>query len=171
MLYYIWIGMLSIGFILLGISIILIFALRIPDLVDELTGRKAKRQIKRLKELNLGTTGALDQVSTGDVYSAISTGSLLSKEISIITPEEASTELEEIKVEVSKAKVQTTEETDEATTDMNSTEVEEENKTDFIEEDSTSYIEDEDVTNLLSDIESHSLNKHHVVVIEEQSSI
>lgn len=47
--------MLSMGILLFALSITLIFALKIPDLMDELSGRKAKRQIKRLKELNIGT--------------------------------------------------------------------------------------------------------------------
>lgn len=39
------------------VGVALLFIWRVPSIVDELSGRKAKRQIKRLKELNIGTGG------------------------------------------------------------------------------------------------------------------
>lgn len=86
MLRTIWIGMLIAGFVLLMLAIILTFALKIPALVDELSGRKAKRQIKRLKELNRGTAG-LENMGTEEVYSAMSSGSLLSSEMAKLESE------------------------------------------------------------------------------------
>ena len=72
--------MISVGVFLFALAVILTFVLRIPDLMDELSGRKAKRQIKRLKELNIGT-GAIEQMSTEDVYMVASSGNLLGEEV------------------------------------------------------------------------------------------
>ena len=86
MLYSIFIIMLVCGSCIFCLSLVLMFALHILDVMDELSGRKAKRQIKHLKELNLGT-GSLEGISsglaTGDIYQAFSSGSLLSEEISL----------------------------------------------------------------------------------------
>ena len=79
MLYNIWLAMVIIGLILLVVSLILVFALKIPELMDELSGRKAKRQIKRLKELNIGT-GGLDGMVTGDFYLSMPSSTLLDSE-------------------------------------------------------------------------------------------
>ena len=75
-----WLVMIIAGFVLLVIAVALIFIFRIPDLLDELSGRRAKRQIKKLKELNIGT-GGLDGMATEDMLSVPNDGSLLSEEI------------------------------------------------------------------------------------------
>ena len=75
-----WLVMIIVGFVLLVIAVALIFIFRIPDLLDELSGRRAKRQIKKLKELNIGT-GGLDGMATEDMLSVPNDGSLLSEEI------------------------------------------------------------------------------------------
>lgn len=72
--------MLMVGVVLLIISLILMVAFNVLDLIDELSGRKAKRQIKRLKELNIGT-GGLEGLPTDEVYETIPSGFLLSEEI------------------------------------------------------------------------------------------
>lgn len=67
MLRYIGFALIGIGVLLIVISIVLIFVLNVPAMLDELSGRKAKRQIKRLKELNVGT-GSFDTISTSGLY-------------------------------------------------------------------------------------------------------
>ena len=72
MLRYIGFALVGSGVLLIVISIVLIFVLNVPAMLDELSGRKAKRQIKRLKELNVGT-GSFDTMSTSGLYN-VSTG-------------------------------------------------------------------------------------------------
>ena len=182
MLYTVWIIMLVTGTLLLFLSIILMFTFRVPDLLDELSGRKAKRQIKRLKELN-GGTGALENISSGfntdDIYSAISSGSLISKEISEIQEVGSIPEpLEDVKKSVVCQEVKniTSEESTgimgitPSSSNVNSASSVEE-KTGYMSEIATSYIEDSDVTNILSDVECHKANKRVVEILEEQTSI
>lgn len=64
----------TVGFIILGVgvllfvtSLVLMVVFKVPELIDELSGRKAKRQIKRLKELN-EDTGAIEGMATEDFY-------------------------------------------------------------------------------------------------------
>lgn len=159
MLWYVWLVMFISGLLLLLVSIILMFVFKVPDLLDELSGRKAKRQIKHLKELNLAT-GTLDSVSTKDVYEALSTGNLYSEkedvDISLLN--------KPIEVKPEKRKVQTVYD-------------KEESKTTFIEDDSTNYLEDdgtsmiEESTGVLSEINNFKNTKHTIEIIEEQSSI
>lgn len=72
MLRYIGFALVGSGVLLIIVSIVLIFVLNVPAILDELSGRKAKRQIKRLKELNVGT-GSFDTISTSGLYN-VSTG-------------------------------------------------------------------------------------------------
>lgn len=62
------------------ISLILMVAWRVPDLMDEISGRKAKRQIKHLREANIGT-GAFDSMSTNDIYEVMGSGSLIQSSV------------------------------------------------------------------------------------------
>jgi len=156
MLWSIWVIMLSLGCLFLVLSLILIFALKIPDSLDELSGRKAKRQIKRLKELNVGT-GSLSGMATEDIYSTISSGSLLSEELKVQPVPEI---VPNIPVK----------DDDIATSDMG-----ENVRTDFIEDENdniaTSYVEDSDATTLLADIQNYCESKKIIVIVEEQSSL
>lgn len=72
MLRYIGFALVGSGVLLIVVSIVLTFVLNVPAMLDELSGRKAKRQIKRLKELNVGT-GSFDTMSTSGLYN-VSTG-------------------------------------------------------------------------------------------------
>ena len=72
MLRYVGFALVGSGVLLIVVSIVLIFVLNVPAMLDELSGRKAKRQIKRLKELNVGT-GSFDTMSTSGLYN-VSTG-------------------------------------------------------------------------------------------------
>ena len=60
------VGMLAVVILMIVISLILMVVWRIPDLFDELTGKKAKRQIKALRDANVGT-GAFEGMSTNEI--------------------------------------------------------------------------------------------------------
>lgn len=76
----IFIGMIISGLSGFFISLILMVAWRVPDLMDEISGRKAKRQIKHLREANIGT-GAFDSMSTNDIYEVMGSGSLIQSSV------------------------------------------------------------------------------------------
>lgn len=152
--------MLSVGVFLFALSIILIFAFKIPDLLDELSGRKAKRQIKRLKELNIGT-GAIEEMGTEDVYMSVSSGNLLGEEIKV----KKSHVVESPSIE----NIEEDDEEDIATTDMS----EESSKTDFMDEEDgvkTEFI-DEEATGILQEIQDFVESKHIIEIVEEQTSL
>lgn len=155
MLWDIGLAMLIVGILLLVVSLILVFALKIPDLLDELSGRKAKRQIKRLKELNIGT-GSLEGIATDDFYSSLSSGNLLSEEYKAVSDGIKSV----------------TEEEEELVSNVDSQE--DDSKTQFMDESenmATGFIGDEDVTGILQDVSEYIENRHEISIIEEQSSI
>lgn len=156
MLWYIGVIMLTVGVLLLVVSLILVFALRIPELLDELSGRKAKRQIKHLKELNIGT-GSLEGVATEDFYNSLSSGNMISEEY-------------EIRSEV--AKQVTSEILSKEENKKEDISVEDVDKTQFIEEDEvpTGFVEDEEdeATGLLVEDEP---KKNVIQLLEEQSSL
>lgn len=156
MLRNIWLLMLITGVSFFLLSIFLIFIFHVPDLLDELSGRKAKRQIKKLKELNLGT-GALETANTSDIYHVVSTGSLLSNGFGDVTSN----------VNVSETipnKVEDTEVTGDLTSIIS------ESNTTFMDDSETSYI-DNDATSLLTEVQEFSSNKRVVIVLEEQTSL
>ena len=95
MLYNIFLTMLAVGVILFITSFVLLFVFHVPDLIDELSGNRAKRQIKRLRELNSGSN-VLESVATNEVYKSLSTGAL---SVEDIEPEDTD---EDIIKEVSK---------------------------------------------------------------------
>lgn len=147
MLREIWICMLIASFLCLASSVVLFLAWGVLDLLDELSGRKAKRQIKMLHELNV-STGVFDNLSTSEIYSSISSGSLLTEELSSID----SQNLDMGDTSESSG------EDDEATSLLS-------------RDDSTSFMEDDEVsTGLLED--GLKEDKEVVIkVIEEQSSL
>lgn len=155
--------MLSMGILLFALSITLIFALKIPDLMDELSGRKAKRQIKRLKELNIGT-GAIEEMGTEDVYMTVSSGNLLGEDV-------APKKVHVVESPTLESDIEEDEEDNIATTDMSS---ESDDKTDLMEEDEegskTEYI-DEEATGILQEIQDFVDSKHIIEIVEEQTSL
>lgn len=156
-----WVGMLLLSFILLVISIVLVFVWNIPGIIDELSGRKAKRQIKLLHELN-SSTNTFDNLSTNEIYVGISSGTLLNEELSNIDSVE----------EVRTLGVSSDEDDYEVPTSYLNDEVEE--KTSYLDEDdevATSYLEENEDCNIQYET---GLNvKHNVTIriIEEQSSL
>lgn len=188
--------MLCVGVVLLAISLILIFVLKIPDLLDELSGRKAKRQIERLKKLNVGT-GSLEGMDTDDVYLALSSGSLVSEDIEVQT-KISSRDLDEetntgdIQVDSSGNRddssgsiLSSNEEEntpvsreikiEEVSEDSDSSE---EDPTGFMDADETdtedavtSYVGEGEVTGMLNEIQEYENNKKVIEIIEEQTSL
>ena len=167
----IWVIMLLLAFICLAGSILLVFLWDVPSLIDELSGRKAKRQIKMLHELN-SSTSTFDKLSTNDIYSSISSGTLLNEELNNIGKDEVkgydnSKPLEDI---------------EEISTSFIGSEVEE--STSYLgegEEEATSYIEEEDFeesTSFLSTeeevgsiLENSNSSSPIITILEEQSSL
>lgn len=188
--------MLCVGVVLLAISLILIFVLKIPDLLDELSGRKAKRQIERLKKLNVGT-GSLEGMDTDDVYLALSSGSLVSEDIEVQT-KISSRDLDEetntgdIQVDSSGNRdgssgslLSSNEEEntpvsreikiEEVSKESN---ISEEDPTGFMDVDetdtedaATSYVGEGEVTGMLNEIQEYENNKKVIEIIEEQTSL
>lgn len=76
MLTLIEIGMFVVGLLGILVSLILMFVWRVPDLIDEISGRKAKRQIKRLREINQGLSG-MSSLSSSDVNDVINNSGTL----------------------------------------------------------------------------------------------
>lgn len=140
-----WMIMLLVSFLSFVGSILLMFIWKIPDLIDELSGRKAKRQIKLLHEMNINT-GAFDKLSTTDLYSSLHTGAMVS-DLSPISEEEKEVvkKNEDIREVVS-------DDTDGATSFLEETEGE------------TTYMEGDgnDFSRMMSE---------SIIVLEEQSSI
>ena len=159
--------MFSIGVFLFALSIILIFALKIPDLLDELSGRKAKRQIKRLKELNIGT-GAIEEMGTDDVYMSVSSGNLLGEDITVKKAHVVESPI--INTDDQDSEESQEDEENIATTEMS----EESSKTEFIddaEDDVKTEFIDEDATGILQEIQDFCESKHIIEIVEEQTSL
>lgn len=68
--------MFVVGLLGILVSLILMFVWRVPDLIDEISGRKAKRQIKRLREINQGLSG-MSSLSSSDVNDVINNSGTL----------------------------------------------------------------------------------------------
>lgn len=180
-LWNLWLIMVIVGVFLLVLAIILTLVFNVPSLLDELSGRKAKRQIKRLKEANIGT-GALEGMGTEDVYMAASSGSLLSEEIAMVTPKQES-ELQGSKKfsplnlgnkQEETPIVNSDPEEDIPTTDMeNGVSSSEDEATNFMDETEaeTSYIDDSEATGILQDIEEFCKSRSIIEIVEEQTSL
>lgn len=68
--------MFVVGLLGILVSLILMFVWRVPDLIDEISCRKAKRQIKRLREINQGLSG-MSSLSSSDVNDVINNSGTL----------------------------------------------------------------------------------------------
>ena len=188
----------TVGFIILGVgvllfvtSLVLMVVFKVPELIDELSGRKAKRQIKRLKELNKGT-GAIEGMATEDFYmsaggysitsdiadisDSIISDSLVSDSKRLNTSSSdigEDTDNQQPKEDI----VEDSEDDEESATEMVD-DSDEESATEMVddsdEDDSPTDIIDEDdqPTDLLSEEDETSKNDTHIItILEEQSSI
>lgn len=63
--------MLAIGFILIVLSLVFTVIWKVPSLIDELSGRKAKRQIERMRKLNIASSN-LTGMDTAEFYRSMS---------------------------------------------------------------------------------------------------
>ena len=148
----IWIVMLLIGIILLIVSLVLFFIWGISDLIDELSGKKAKRQIKIMQEMNLDS-GVFDKYSTSDIYCGIPGGSLVSEDIGSISSDLGS--LNEIKEVVTSSQEESNSQFEDD---------DEETATSYVDESATTYIEEEDAS-------TSYLDSIIIKILEEQSSL
>ena len=189
----------TVGFIILGVgvllfvtSLVLMVVFKVPELIDELSGRKAKRQIKRLKELNEGT-GAVEGMATEDFYMSAGgysitsdmadiNDSLVSDSKRLDTSstdigedtdsqqpkegiEEDSKDDEESATEMVDGSDEDDFDAEEAATEMVDDSDEDDSPTDLIDE-------DDQPTDLLSEEDETSKHDTHIItILEEQSSI
>lgn len=188
----------TVGFIILWVgvllfvtSLVLMVVFKVPELIDELSGRKAKRQIKRLKELNEGT-GAIEGMATEDFYMSAG-GYSTTSDIADISDSIISDSLvsDSKRLDTSSSDigedtdnqppkediVEDSEDDEESATEMVD-DSDEESATDMVddsdEDDSPTDIIDEDdqPTDLLSEEDETSKNDTHIItILEEQSSI
>lgn len=153
----IWFIMLGSGGTLFTLSIILFFVFNVPELLDELSGRKAKRQIKRLKKLS--QSADISDMSTEDIYSSVTSGSLLSRELKLLENKDILENTSDLKGKV---------------VDVH---IEKSNGVSHIcEEENTTLMEEDQVTNYMSDVDETSYMEDRRVpcvirVLEEQTSI
>lgn len=168
-MYNLWLVLLILGIICIVVALILMCVFRVPDLIDELSGRKAKRQIKKLKELNVNTTGGLD-LATEDILSApvdmdkvITPDILVDKRISDKisgknTTVESNNESHTIskKVEISEIENDSNKSEGTTNTEQDTSEL------------STEYLEE---TSFMSDIEDYKESISEIELIEEQTSL
>ena len=152
MLKDIWIIMLLLGFLGIILSLMLFFIWRVPELIDDLSGNKAKRQIKLMRDIN-SNSGSLERFSTNEVYMGFSNGSLLSEDSVNIKVDQEYSDIIPEKIESIKHndnmvddETGTVDEDDVVTSDLSKVE----NKTEFLydEEESTSYVDESDVVTI-----------------------
>lgn len=193
----------TVGFIILGVgvllfvtSLVLMVVFKVPELLDELSGRKAKRQIKRLKELNEGT-GAIEGMATEDFYMSAG-GYSITSDIADINDSIVSDSLvsDSKRLDTSSTDIgentdnqqpkegiaEDSEDDEESATEM----VDDNNEEDFdAEEAATEMVDDSDEddsptdlideddqpTDLLSEDEASKDDTHSITILEEQSSI
>lgn len=176
----------TVGFIILGVgvllfvtSLVLMVVFKVPELIDELSGRKAKRQIKRLKELNEGT-GAIEGMATEDFYMSAG-GYSITSDIADINDSIVSDSLVSDSKRLDTSSTDIGEDTDnqqpkegiaedseddeESATEMVDDSDEDDSPTDLIDE-------DDQPTDLLSEEDETSKDDTHIItILEEQSSI
>lgn len=149
MLREIWVLMLFSGLFCLFLSMLLFFIWGVPSLIEELSGRKAKKQIELMRSISSNKSGIFSGLSTSEVYMGISSGSLLVDELNSIKSDYSSGDVADNYINSDY---------------ISTSDIEDNNATTYMVEDSTSttYV-DESILN----IPSFSIIK----VLEEQSSL
>ena len=180
MLTIIGICMLIVGAVGIFISLLLAFLWKIPDLLDELSGRKAKRQITSMKELNIGT-GGIEGITTNELYEMINAsgnlvwGSLGTRSQNLEEEEEKVKEKVVEKVDAVTPVNKVTENAGEVSEKKDEKVIQPESDIEDSEIDIEENDDDEVPTgNLIEsgeDFSSINSEKVNVVVIEEQMSI
>lgn len=176
MLTIIGICMLIVGAVGVFISLLLAFLWKIPDLLDELSGRKAKRQITRMKELNIGT-GGIEGITTNELYEMINAsgnlvwGSLGTRSQNLEEDDEKKEERVEIATPVNKVVENVSEVSEKSNEKVIQSEPDIEDSEIDIEEDDDDEVPTGNLTESGEDFSSINSEKVNVVVIEEQMSI
>lgn len=151
MLGTIWVILLIAGVFLLLASLFMALYWRVLSLADEISGKKAKRQIAKLREYN-STTGEMTAISTGELELMLAGGgSLLAETVTKVDTKVKSLKdmIDDPYGSVGKGAVRP----------VNKLPVEQE------------YVVEEGVTGLLSDVELGMLSKKSIIILDEQSSI
>lgn len=176
MLTIIGICMLIVGAVGVFISLLLAFLWKIPDLLDELSGRKAKRQITRMKELNIGT-GGIEGITTNELYEMINAsgnlvwGSLGTRSQNLEEDDEKKEERVEVATPVNKVVKNVSEVSEKSNEKVIQSEPDIEDSEIDIEEDDDDEVPTGNLTESGEDFSSINSEKVNVVVIEEQMSI
>ena len=167
--------MLIAGAIGVFVSILLAFLWKVPDLLDELSGRKAKRQITRMKELNIGT-GGIEGISTNELYEMINaSGNLvwgnLGTRSQNLEEDDEQEKVEVVPKEDERVEEVVEKEAPEPTVPEDVEVVEVENQEIDIDEDDDDEVPTGNLTESDVDFSNKDNDKVNVVVIEEQMSI
>lgn len=168
--------MLIVGAVGVFISLLLAFLWKIPDLLDELSGRKAKRQITRMKELNIGT-GGIEGITTNELYEMINAsgnlvwGSLGTRSQNLEEDDEKKEERVEVATPVNKVVENVSEVSEKSNEKVIQSEPDIEDSEIDIEEDDDDEVPTGNLTESGEDFSSINSEKVNVVVIEEQMSI
>lgn len=168
--------MLIVGAVGVFISLLLAFLWKIPDLLDELSGRKAKRQITRMKELNIGT-GGIEGITTNELYEMINAsgnlvwGSLGTRSQNLEEDDEKKEERVEVATPVNKVVENISEVSEKSNEKVIQSEPDIEDSEIDIEEDDDDEVPTGNLTESGEDFSSINSEKVNVVVIEEQMSI
>lgn len=168
--------MLIVGAVGVFISLLLAFLWKIPDLLDELSGRKAKRQITRMKELNIGT-GGIEGITTNELYEMINAsgnlvwGSLGTRSQNLEEDDGKKEERVEVATPVNKVVENISEVSEKSNEKVIQSEPDIEDSEIDIEEDDDDEVPTGNLTESGEDFSSINSEKVNVVVIEEQMSI
>lgn len=151
MLRIVWLSMLLVGIVLFILSFILALVFKVFNLLGEISGKSAKKKVKELEKINsIKTSGSLE-----------------------IEEVNSATKVKEEKVFYERGKINKKE--DEVENDNTSYISDEDDNTSYIsEEDRTSFIDSDEIAtgDLHEDKTTFlSVEKHVVIVLEEQSSI
>ena len=155
MLDTLWIVFLIASVLLFIISLFMMLYWRVFSLIDELSGRKAKRQIRKLKEYN-SSNDSMSMVSTEELELLVSGGgSLLNETVTRLDPSER--RLKDM--------------IDDPYGSVGKNAVKINKKLTIEHQEESKYVVDDEVTGLLSDIEMGIRSKKCIIILDEQSSI
>lgn len=160
MLDTLWLILLITGILLFIVSLFMMLYWKVFNLIDEISGRKAKRQIAKLREYN-SSTGEMTSVSTGELELMMAGGgSLLDETVTKVDPGERSLKdmIDDPYGSVGKGAVKKS-----AVIKPKREPKEEPHK--------QSYTVDEEVTGLFEDIAEEIKSKKSIIILDEQSSI
>lgn len=145
-----WVIFLSIGVVLFVVALFLMLYWRVFSIIDEISGRKAKRQIAKLRGYN-SSSGDMSSVSTGELELLTSGGgSMLTEPVQKVSSGSASLRdmIDDPYGHVGKGA------TKKATSGPE-----------------PSYKVDDGVTGILSEVELGVLSKKSIIILDEQSSL